>query len=195
MERTCPVANTKWFFRLKAFSRPVLFDIAGITHLITAKPMQNPRLKLIAQDTITGPNFCGGWWKQQPVYLYENLHVLPRAFFVAENQKFSAVPVKLKFVAPDRLQIQTQGENSGIVVVSESFHPGWNATERNRPIALQPFLDTFISFYVPAGEHNISLKFCPRSFYLGLQFTLTGILLIILILLIQKKDGFFRKKG
>lgn len=188
MDGTRPLAYAMWFFRLKAFFRPSLFDIGGVSHLITDKPMENPRLKFITQDTITMPHFCGSWWRNQPVYLYENLQVLPRAFFLAENQKFSAIPVRLEFVAPDRRQIHLQAKAPGIVVMSESFHPGWIATEQNNPIALQPFLNTFISFYVPAGEHHVTLDFAPKTFRLGLQFTLIGLLLILLILILHRRE-------
>lgn len=195
MERTRPSVQTEWFYRLKAFSRPGLFDIAGITHLITAKPIKNPRLKFITVDTITMPDFCGGWWENQPLYLYENTKVLPRAFFVAENSKFSAVPIELKLICSDRRQLLFQTKQPGIVVVSESFHPGWMASEQKKAISLTPFLDTFISFYVPAGQHEVLLDFAPKSFYLGLQFTLIGLFLILLLLLMHKREVVSKQKG
>jgi hypothetical protein len=186
LDGTPPISETMWAFRLFDFARPDLYDIAGVTHLITFKPIKSPRLKFITQDTITMPHFSGGWWREKPVYLYENVNVFPRAFFVAEGSKGSVIPARAKNVSPDRRLIYIQTKQPGTIIISESFHPGWIATEDKKPISLQPFLNTFISCRVPAGEHVIMLDFAPQSFRLGLRFTQTGLFLILFILLFQK---------
>jgi hypothetical protein len=190
LDGTLPISETMWAFRLFDFARPDLYDLAGITHLITFKPIMNPRLKLKTRDTITMPNFCGGWWREKPVYLYENVNVYPRAFFVAEGSKGRISPVGVKDVSPDRRYIYIHTNQPGTIIISESFHPGWIAVENDKPIPLKPFLNTFISCHVPAGEHEVMLDFAPNSFRLGLRFTQTGLFLILFILLLQK--GFFR---
>ena len=190
LDGTRPISETMWAFRLFDFARPNLYDLAGITHLITFKPIRNSRLKLITQDTITMPNFCGGWWREKPVYLYENINVLPRAFFVSEGSKGRIIPVGVKYVSPDRRYIYIHTKQPGTIIISESFHPGWIAVENDKPIPLKSFLNTFISCHVPSGEHEIRLEFAPQSFRLGLHFTQTGLFLILFILLLQK--GFSR---
>jgi len=132
------------------------------------------------------PNFCGGWWREKPVYLYENVNVLPRAFFVSEGSKGRIVPVGVKYVSPDRRYIYIHTKQPGTIIVSESFHPGWIAKENDKSIPLKPFLNTFISCHVSAGEHEVMLNFAPNSFRLGLRFTQTGLFLILFILLLQK---------
>jgi len=186
LDGTLPISETMWAFRLFDFARPNLYDIAGITHLITFKSIRSPRLKFITQDTITMPNFCGGWWREKPVYLYENITVFPRAFFVTEGSKGPVIPVGVKYVSPDRRHIYIHTKQPGTIIISESFHPGWIAIEHEKPIPLQPFLDAFISCHVPAGEHEIMLDFAPKSFRLGLRFTQIGLFLILFILLFQK---------
>jgi len=59
--------------------------------------------------------------------------------------------------------------------------------ENDKPIPLKPFLNTFISCHIPAGEHEVMLDFAPNSFRLGLRFTQTGLFLILFILLLQKE--------
>jgi len=162
--------------------------------LITFKPIRNPRLKLKTRDTFTMPNFCGGWWREKPVYLYENVNVLPRAFFVAEGSKGGIIPVGMKYGSPDRRYIYIHTKQPGTIIISESFHPGWIAVEKDKTIPLKPFLNTFISCYVPAGEHEIRLEFAPQSFGLGLRFTQAGLFLILFILVFQKGLSRISKK-
>jgi len=186
LDGTLPISGTMWSFRLFDFARPDLYNLAGITHVITFKPIRSPGLKFKTQDTITMPNFCGGWWKEKPVYLYENVNVFPRAFFVTEGSKGPVIPVGVKHVSPDRRYIYIHTKQPGTIIISESFHPGWIAIEHGKPIPLQPFLNTFISCNVPAGEHEIMLDFAPQSFSLGLRFTQIGLFLILFTLLFQK---------
>jgi len=186
LDGTLPISETMWAFRLFDFARPNLYDIAGITHLITFKPIRSPRLKFITQDTITMPNFCGGWWREKPVYLYENLNVFPRAFFMTEGSKRRIIPVGVKYVSPDRRYIYIHTKQPGTMIISESFHPGWIAVENGKPIPLKSFLNTFISCHVPSGEHEIRIEFAPQSFGLGLRFTQIGLFLILFVLLLQK---------
>jgi hypothetical protein len=194
LDGTLPISETMWAFRLFDFARPDLYDLAGITHLITFKPIRNPRLKFKTRDTFTMPNFCGGWWREKPVYLYENVNVLPRAFFVAEGSKGGIIPVGMKYVSPDRRYIYIHTKQPGTIIISESFHPGWIAVEKDKPIPLKPFLNTFISCHLPAGEHEIRLEFAPQSFGLGLHFTQTGLFLILFILVLQKGLSRISKK-
>ena len=186
LDGTLPISETMWAFRFFDFARPALYDLAGITHLITFKPIKNTRLKFKIQDTITMPNFGGGWWREKPVYLYENVHVLPRAFFVTEDSKRHIIPVGVKYVSPDRRYLYIFTKQPGTIILSESFHPGWVAKENDRAIPLKPFLNTFISCQVSEGEHEIKLEFAPRSFRLGLRFTQTGLFFILFVLVLEK---------
>jgi len=194
LDGTLPISEATWAFRLFDFARPDLYDIAGITHLITFKPVTNHRLKFKTQDTITMPSFCGGWWREKPVYLYENVTVLPRAFFVTQGSKGPIIPAGVKHVSPDRRYVYIQTKQPGTIIISESFHPGWIAIEHEKTIPLQPFLDTFISCHVPAGEHKIMLDFAPQSLSFGLRFTQIGLFLILFTLLLQKGLSQISKK-
>jgi hypothetical protein len=178
MDGTGDIKGLMWGFRPWEFARPDLYNIAGITHLITFKPIKNPHLTFITQDTITMPHFHGGWWREKQVYIYENMDVLPRAFFLAESSRDSVTPIAIKFISPNHRQLDFHTEQPGLVVISESFHPGWTAQEQENSLHLRPFLETFISFNIPPGEHEIRLEFAPQSYHLGLKFTLIGILLV-----------------
>ena len=79
-------------------------------------------------------------------------------------------------------------------MISESFHPGWIARENEVDIQLSSFLDTFISFNVLAGEHDIVLDFKPQSLRIGFMLTVAGLALIILCFLFEKGFLFSNRK-
>lgn len=194
MDGTGRIKETMWGFRLWEFARPDLYNIAGITHLITFRQIENPRLKFIVQDSITMPHFHGGWWREKKVYLYENRGVLPRAFFLADSASNFVTPVAMKVVSPNRIRLYIGTDQHGKVIVSESFHPGWIASIGDKPLKVEPFLNAFISLNISPGNHDILLNFAPQSFHIGLWFTQAGLLMIILIFLYKKiRLGHFLK--
>lgn len=184
-------------FRLWGFARPDLYNIAGITHLISVKPIENPHLKFIVQDSITMPHFHGGRWRGEKIYLYENIDALPRAFFLADRQRNLTKPVSINIISPNRIQLRVDTDQAGRLIVSESFHPGWNATSEGKSFKVEPFLNAFISIQVLPGSHEILLNFFPQSFRVGLWLTLAGLLFVIISFFYEKiRPEFFqvRKK-
>ena len=192
MDGTGDIKAAMWGFRPWAFARPALYNIAGITHLVTFEPIEHPRLDPVAQDTITMPHFHGGWWQSQPVYLYQNKGVLPRAFFKAHGSSAPVTAIATEETSPNRLRLQIDTRVPGVVVLSESFHPGWTAVQPSPPIVLQPFLETFISFQVEPGQHDILLEFSPHSYRRGRLLSLAGLVLMGFVLLFSERLARYR---
>jgi len=186
MDGTGMIGQAMWGFRLWGFTRPELFNVAGVTHLVTFRPMENPQLEFVVRDSITMPHFHGGWWRDQPVYLYENKGALPRAFFWPEGRENPVRPVDIDIVSPNRIQLRVQTDRGGSLVVSESFHPGWRASSEKKSFTVEPFLNAFISMQVPPGRYEISLEFFPKSLQIGAWLTLAGLILTILAVVFEK---------
>ena len=188
MDGTGDIQAAMWGFRPWSFARPGLYDLAGITHLITSQPWEHPRLQFITRDAVTMPHFRGGWWKNQPMYLYANKGVLPRAFFKARNSYEAVTAIAIGTPSPNHLHLHFKTEKEGIVVVSESYHDGWVGRDgKGAPVALQPFIGTFLSFSVAPGEHDVFLNFTPQSYLTGRRLTLAGLLLGGLLIVFRRK--------
>jgi len=175
------ISDTFWGFRLYGFGRPRLFNLAGVTHLIATTPLSKPQLKFIANDTFSAPDFHGGWWRNQKIYLYENRSVLPRAVFIPDNFTGEVIPVAIKTESVNRRQLELESSEPGTVILSESFHPGWIAMENGSPLVVKPFVDMFIAFKVTAGHHRVSLEFLPQSYRLGRWLSVCGIILLVFL--------------
>ncbi len=82
---------------------------------------------------------------------------------------------------PGRLQIQVDCPASRLVVISESYHPGWQATIDGRPERLLRVNGDFLGCVVPGGRHEVRLAFHPASLRWGLWLSCAGFLLTLLI--------------
>ena len=62
--------------------------------------------------------------------------------------------------------------NPGQLVLSVPYEPGWTLLVDGKEASIDLFEDTFISVYLPEGEHTITLSFFPKGFVPGVVITL-----------------------
>ena len=62
-----------------------------------------------------------------------------------------------------RLRVRTSG--GGFLVAAESWYPGWEAVLDGKPARLYVADVAFRGVMVPAGEHEITMRFVPRILY------------------------------
>jgi len=79
------------------------------------------------------------------------------------------------------------------LVINNTFYPGWQAFVDGEPVSIKRANYLFQAVFLAPGEHQVKLKFVPKSFYLGLTISLAALglwLMIILRLLYQdRKDA------
>jgi hypothetical protein len=78
--------------------------------------------------------------------------------------------------APDRLAIRAEMACDGLVVLSDTFHPGWRARVDHRPAGIYEVNGAMRGVAVPQGTHTITMRYRPVSVYLGAALSLAGIL-------------------
>lgn len=67
----------------------------------------------------------------------------------------------------NELAITVTTESPGLLVLSEWSYPGWRATVNGRAATLYPANYAFQSLLLPAGTHQISLRFQPVDVIIG----------------------------
>jgi hypothetical protein len=76
---------------------------------------------------------------------------------------------------PGHIVLNVDANRTALLVVAESFYPGWDATLDGRPI---PILRTnYLSqgIIVPEGKHTIEMKYEPASFNIGASLSGVGL--------------------
>jgi hypothetical protein len=93
-------------------------------------------------------------------------------------------------VSSDEYRISYQTTAPGVIFVSESYYPGWQADGGRYPVihAFGPFKGIVIP---EAGSGVITVKFSPRTLWLGLAISgvTLGLLLAALVLFVRRDRG------
>lgn len=77
--------------------------------------------------------------------------------------------------------------NPGQLVLSVPYEPGWTLLVDGEEVSIDLFEDTFISVYLPEGEHTISLSFFPEGFIPGVMISLISAAIYLLLELFMKR--------
>lgn len=121
-----------------------------------------------------------------------NLHkcaVVDKAFesAFAKAQKSaaqdSASAVSLTKYEPNALDYEVQSANGGVVVFSEIYYPGWEATLDGQPLELGRANYMLRAAYIPAGKHAIHMQYKPASISMTETIAYIAIALLVLTLL------------
>jgi hypothetical protein len=75
----------------------------------------------------------------------------------------SADRVVLALHGNNRVAVKASLACPGMVILSDTFYPGWRATLDGKPVTIEEADGMFRAVSVPAGEHVIEMKYRPLS--------------------------------
>jgi hypothetical protein len=75
--------------------------------------------------------------------------------------------VRVALYQPERVVLQTRGDQAAAVVLTDAYFPGWEATLDGAAVALLRANLNFRAVAVPAGEHEIEMRYRPASLRWG----------------------------
>jgi hypothetical protein len=107
-----------------------------------------------------------------------------------QPQRALQVSAKIARYENARVTIRASLDAAGILVLADSFYPGWNAyVDGKREGILRANL-FFRAVALPAGEHTVEFRYEPMSFKIGLVISVTTIFALIVTTVI----GVLRKR-
>ncbi|HQR31386.1 MAG TPA: YfhO family protein, partial [Blastocatellia bacterium] len=96
------------------------------------------------------------------------------------QNKFSNVAeAKVVGYEPNRLVIETNADKSGVLVVSEMNHPGWQATVDGQPYRIFTADYLLRGVIVPEGKHRVEMVYRPATVQVGGLVSLAAFALLI----------------
>ncbi len=79
--------------------------------------------------------------------------------------------------APGRLAVDVAAAGDGLLVLSNIFYPGWQATLDGQPVEIIRADGILQGVFVPAGAHRVTLAYKPRTVRWGSWLSVGGLLL------------------
>jgi hypothetical protein len=77
---------------------------------------------------------------------------------------------------PNRVRIEVDGEHPGWLVLTDMWFPGWTCTVDGEAQPIYPGDYLFRTVPVPAGKHEVVMRFAPASYRLGRAISLGGLI-------------------
>jgi len=111
-----------------------------------------------------------------------------RTTVVVESSDFgSSVPgtadIMWHRTNPCEIRIDTKSETGTMLVVAESYDSGWTARIDGNPAQIYPCDLAVMAVPVPQGQHQVVIRFQPRSWPVALALTFCGLLAIAVIVI------------
>ncbi|OPY78935.1 MAG: Bacterial membrane protein YfhO [Syntrophorhabdus sp. PtaU1.Bin153] len=82
---------------------------------------------------------------------------------------------------PDNMVIYCEADSDGFLYASDTYYPGWKAYVDGKETGIYRANLAFRAVPIPKGNHTVSFRYVPLSFYSGLGLTIIGILLSVWI--------------
>jgi len=86
--------------------------------------------------------------------------------------------VRMRNEEPSRITLAARMGCTGVVVLGDTYYPGWRVTVDSKPAELLVAYGVARAVVVPAGEHEVVFHYQPRSVQWGAALSLAGVLLL-----------------
>jgi hypothetical protein len=123
---------------------------------------------------------------------FASLCAIPLRRLTKENLKQlreASSPCRIVSDVRGRLNLYVDAHTEGIVVIADTYYPGWTCRSERTNFNIEPVHHAFQGIRVPPGEHSLELVFQPASVSIGCVLTLIGCLGGVAILLCSRQRG------
>jgi len=160
----------------RIYENPSVYPRAFIVHRFrTASSLEE------AQDIIKNPNF--------------NLKgevVLDASLLESEVKALEQTPIadssttEITRYEPDGVVINAYTEHPGLLVLTDTFYPGWSAYVDGEPTRIYQADGLVRAVYLGEGEHTVEFIYFPESFKTGLTISVISAIILIMLLVIDR---------
>jgi len=149
---------------------------------INELPNPWPRVWLVHRYAVIGnPNEL---LDMLPRLNYEKMALLETEPGCAVEQPPAAEPApEIARYEPSRVDIEVQAAAPALLVLSDLFYPGWEATLDGRPAEILEANYVMRAVAIPKGAHEVRFLYRPASFRAGVAASAAGCLAVALLIL------------
>ena len=103
-------------------------------------------------------------------------------------QGASSGTVAYKMLGPNRRDIRVVASAPTFLVIAEAYTRGWIAEIDGERASLFPTNVAMMGLSLPAGTHNVRLRYTPASFRIGVAITAAALCLLMVVLLLDRRS-------
>lgn len=179
---------------------PNLFSMKG-TKLVGGV-LRMPARRVLAPGHPSAKRFaCYAWRLGEGLIWVKDADTLPRFYLAgppSARELASSIDelppaintkVRIERDLPGEMIAITEAEGPTVLVVSESFHKGWNARIDGKPAPLERAHGDFLGLAVPPGQHRIDLEFMPTSLLVTALLSILSFLSAATVLVAAIRSG------
>jgi uncharacterized membrane protein YfhO len=100
---------------------------------------------------------------------------------------------KISYYSPNKIIVNVSIENSGYLLLSESYYPGWKAFDNGKKTDIIKANYIQRAVYLEKGQHIVEFKYDPLSYKIGKIITLIALIGIFIYFIFYFKKDIKRK--
>ncbi len=113
---------------------------------------------------------------------------------LAEGQPLAAAAgererVEVVSYQPERVVVAADLAAEGVLVLTDSWYPGWRAVVDGQPVPIHRADVLFRAVRLPAGSHTVEFVYAPASFRIGLAISLAALAGVVIGLASTARGG------
>ena len=166
----------------------------GIKYVISGVKLDNKDFELIQEDSVSEDNL-----KYYFKYSGDSIGVVNRDIgekvYLYKNKAFDGLVLAnsnyiIKNFDPENIIILFNSNRNEEIEVKILDYPGWEVYVNNKKVSHTKNEFGYINFQIPSGDVTVNIRYFSKLFYLSLGISVASILVIILIILKNKKNNY-----
>jgi hypothetical protein len=88
-----------------------------------------------------------------------------------------------------RLRLNVELTGPGLIVLTDTFYPGWDARIDGRAAPIHRVNGVFRGVFVGGGRHDVTMRFRPASQFWGLALSATGLAAVLIFVVGSRRSA------
>jgi uncharacterized membrane protein YfhO len=140
-----------------------------------------------AQRILSGPGF-------DPRYQVVLEEEAPQGYkseaVINDNAKIS-----IKEYHANKVVINAQTENPGVLILSDIYYPGWRAYVDGKESKIYRVNGLLRGVFIEKGQHEVIFKYMPASFIAGISLSLISVVICIGVVVMDRNYSYIEKSA
>ena len=175
-------------FALDPEEHETFWDLSGVRRILRAEGREAAVVR--NDDALPRAYLVPGWQLADTQRAFEHIRDgdfdFRAAALVEEDPGFPSAPGPLVAAditryEPERVVVEARGEADSLLVLTDSYYPGWRASVDGEPVRVLRANGLYRAVRLPAGRHRVVFEYAPESLRRGGAVSLASAALLLAV--------------